>query len=225
MCDHNEKEVNESEVDDLDVDKAEVDESEDISSEVNEAVRKYNSLGRKLTYADYASWDDDNRYELIDGVAYFISAPSVAHQSILTEITRQLANYLFGKTCRVFASTFDICLFGKGDEDTTVVQPDVLVICDRTKIENGRYCNGAPDLVVEILSLSSSKRDRFIKLKKYLQAGVREYWIVDPDHKSITVHILENDKYVIYAYDENDVLPVNILDDCDIILSYVFSDL
>ena len=193
--------------------------------EVNEALRKYNSLGRKLTYADYASWDDENRYELIDGVAYFISAPTVAHQSILMELSRQLANYLIGKPCKVFAAPFDICLFGKGDDDDTVVQPDVIVICDRSKIENGRYCNGAPDLVIEILSPSSSKRDRFIKLNKYLQAGVREYWIVDPDHKGVTVHILENDKYMIYAYEDNDVLPVNVLDDCDILLADVFSDL
>jgi len=191
--------------------------------EVNEAVRKYNALGKKLTYADYASWDDDNRYELIDGVVHAMSAPNAAHQRVLVELTRQIANYLVGKPCEVFAAPFDICLMGKGDEDDTVVQPDILVICDERKLENGKYCNGAPDLAIEILSPSTASLDRIKKLNKYLQAGVREYWIVDPVDKNVVVNILKNGKYVISKYVETETLPVNILDNCNISLPDVFS--
>jgi len=193
--------------------------------EVNEAVRKYNSLGRKLTYADYASWEDDNRYELIDGVVHMMSAPSAAHQRTLQEIFRKLANYLDDKPCEVFVAPFDVCLFGMGDEDYTDVQPDILVICDRNKLENGKYCNGAPDLAIEVLSPSTSRIDRIIKLDKYLQAGVREYWLVDPVDKCVAVHILENGKYVISAYDDTKTVPVHVLEGCEIDLSDIFNSL
>jgi len=194
----------------------------DTTNEVNEAVRKYNSLGKKLTYADYASWDDDNRYELIDGVVHAMSAPSLLHQNISMELSRQLANYLVGKPCRVLAAPSDVCLFGKGDEDDTVVQPDVLVICDERKLENGKYCNGAPDLVIEILSSSTASLDRIKKLNIYLQSGVREYWIIDPIDNSVVVNVLENSKYVISNYKGTDTVPVFVLDGCNISLADVF---
>jgi len=190
--------------------------------EVNEAVRKYNAQGKKLTYADYASWDDDNRYELIDGVVHMMSAPTADHQRILIRLVRKLADFLDDKPCEVFAAPFDVCLFGKGDEDNTVVQPDVLVICDDKKTANNKYCNGAPDLAIEILSPSTSRLDRIKKLNKYLQAGVREYWIVDPDDKNIIVNILDDEKYVIYAYDDNDIISLHVLDGCKISLSDIF---
>ena len=182
--------------------------------DVEEASRAYKKQNR-YTYADYASWDDETRYELIDGVAYAMSAPSVVHQRILGELYRQLANYLLGKACEVFIAPFDVCLFSMGDDDSTVVQPDLLVICDHTILDK-RRCNGAPDMVIEIISPSSSGYDRIKKLNKYLQAGVREYWIVDPADKGITVHILENGKYVISAYETTETISVNILEDCKI---------
>ena len=190
--------------------------------EVNEAVRKYNALGKKLTYADYASWDDGNRYELIDGVVHAMSAPNATHQRVLLNLARKIADYLDDKPCEVFLAPFDVCLMGKGDEDDTVVQPDVLVICDERKLENGKYCNGAPDLAIEILSPSTASLDRIKKLNKYLQAGVREYWIVDPVDKSIVVNILENSKYVVTEYNGADTAPVFVLDDCNISLPDVF---
>ena len=196
-----------------------MDESEFV--EVNEAVRKYNSLGRKLTYADYESWDDENRYELIDGVVYSMSAPSTAHQSILVELLTQLNIFLKGKQCRVFAAPYDVCLNGLGDNDDTVVQPDILVICDNTIIDAKR-CNGAPDMVIEILSPSTSKRDLFIKLKKYQNAKVCEYWIVDPVSKSVNVHILENGHYVIHSYENHDEIHVDVLPGCVIKLQELF---
>ena len=193
--------------------------------EVEETARKYERAERpgRYTYADYASWDDENRYELIDGVAFIMSAPSTVHQRILTEMLRQLANFLYGKQCEVFIAPFDVCLNARGDDDDTVVQPDILVICDDSKLDKKR-CNGAPDLVIEIVSPSSSRHDRFKKLNKYLYAGVREYWIVDPDDKILTVHVLEDSKYVIGAYGSDDSVPVNVLEGCEINLSEVFAD-
>ena len=188
---------------------------------VNEAVRKYNSLGRKLTYSDYEIINDGNRYELIDGVIFLMSAPSAAHQSILRELTVQLSVFLKGKQCMVFPAPFDVCLNGLGDKDETVVQPDIIVICDK-KIIDAKRCNGVPDMVIEILSPSTSKIDLLTKLKKYQTAGVCEYWIVDPDSKSVNVHILEKGKYVIHLYECNDDIAVNVLTGCVINLSEIF---
>jgi len=188
--------------------------------EVHEAVRKYNE-NKRYTYADYESWDNGNRYELIDGIAYLMSAPSTAHQGIVMELSRQFANYLKGKTCKVFAAPYDVCLTGLGDEDDTVVQPDILVVCDDSKIDEKR-CNGAPDMTIEVLSPSTSRRDLFLKLKKYQAAGVREYWIVSPGARAVNVHILINGQYVISSYERDDTIPVSILDGCSIELAEVF---
>ena len=195
---------------------------DDINNlEVNEAVQKYNSLGKKLTYADYELLDDGNRYELIDGVIYLMSAPSTVHQSILIDLVRQFAVFLKGKPCKLFAAPCDVCLTGLGDMDDTVVQPDVFVIYDKSIIDIKR-CNGAPDLIIEILSPSTSSRDLFLKLKKYQSAGVREYWIVDPGTKSVNVHILENGHYIIHSYENNDDITVEVLTGCKIILQEIF---
>jgi len=194
--------------------------NENNESEVREAVLKYEEDGR-YTYADYEGWNDGNRYELIDGFVYLMSAPSSIHQSISMELSKQLAVFLTGKQCRVFAAPFDVCLNGLGDEDDTVVQPDILVVCDTTKIER-KYCNGAPDMVIEILSPSTSSRDIFTKLNKYQKAGVREYWVVDPDTMAVNVHILENDCYVIHSYESEDEIAVTVLEGCVIKLPDVF---
>ena len=191
-------------------------------SEVKEAKRKYKPAER-YTYADYASWDDDNRYELIDGEVFMMSAPSVEHERISRELFVQLANFLKGKQCEVFDAPFDVCLSGKGDEDDTVVQPDILVICDKTKLDKQK-CNGAPDMIIEIISPSSTKHDRLRKFNKYKQAGVREYWIADPVDQSIAVHILESGRYFIGAYKGEGSIPVHVLEGCEIDLSGVFSD-
>jgi len=190
------------------------------NNEVGEAIRKYDA-DKRFTYSDYESWDDGNRYELIDGFAYMMSAPSTAHQSILMDLSRQFATFLKGKQCKVFAAPCDVCLNGLGDEDDTVVQPDLLVVCDETKIEKKR-CNGAPDMTVEILSPSTTKQDLLTKLVKYQKAGVREYWIIDPDTEIVNVHILENGHYIISSYEKYETIAVNVLDGCVITLSDVF---
>ena len=197
----------------------------DSYSEVNEAVQKYKrDRDKKFTYADYESWDDENRYELIDGVEFMMSAPSTAHQSILIELSRQIANFLKGKSCRVFTSPYDVCLNGLGDDDYTVVQPDILVVCDKSKIDEKR-CNGAPDMVIEILSPSTSKRDLLIKQVKYQEAGVREYWIVDPDYKMVKVYAQNNGYCMVKVYRCDESIAMTVLEGCTIALPDVFSDI
>ena len=152
-----------------------------------------------------------------------MSAPSVMHQSISMEFSRQLAAFLVGKPCKVFASPFDVCLSAMGDDDDTVVQPDIVVVCDGSKLDSKR-CNGAPDMIIEIISPSTSRHDRIVKLNRYLQAGVREYWIADPDDKAVTVHTLDNGRYIISAYEGTETVSVEVLDGCKITLTDVFTE-
>ena len=133
-----------------------------------------------------------DRYEIIDGTAYMMGAPTVVHQTISGELFGQFWTFLKGKPCQVFAAPFEVRLFPKEDDsDDTVVQPDLLVICDRSKIADGRACRGAPDLVVEILSPSNTGPAMFLKYSKYLKAGVREYLVISPETREIQTHIFE----------------------------------
>ena len=135
------------------------------------------------TYGDYRQWPEDERWELIDGVAYLMSAPTTNHQGILVELIRRVANFLEGKPCRVLAAPCDVLIprVDQQDEDDvdTVVQPDLLVICDRSRIRKNVVW-GAPDLVVEILSPSTSRKDLHEKFVLYQRSGVKEYWVIDP---------------------------------------------
>ncbi|MDR3172406.1 MAG: Uma2 family endonuclease [Treponema sp.] len=169
------------------------------------------------TYADYLEWNDGKRYELIDGRAYMLAAPSTDHQSISGELFRQFSNFLLGKSCRVFAAPLDVRLF-----DKTVVQPDLLVVCDKTKLDK-RGCNGAPDMVIEIVSPSNGAEEMLRKFQKYLQAGVREYWVVDLDDRVIQVHILDKGRYISSVYDGDAVVPVSILPGFSVELNALWS--
>ncbi len=175
------------------------------------------------TYADYCEWYDGERWELIDGVAYAMSpAPTPTHQSISREIVLQLAAFLQGKPCKVFYAPFDVRLDADKDDDT-VVQPDIVVICDRSKIDK-KGCKGAPDLIVEIVSPSSSRHDRLLKFNKYLESGVKEYWIVDPSDKTVMVFLLQEGAKAV-PYGETDKIPVGVLPECIIDLEPVFADI
>ena len=179
---------------------------------------------QRYTYADYCTWDDDERWELIDGVPYAMSpAPSPAHQTVSSNIHYQLFNFLKGKPCKLFPAPFDVRLNAAGDFDDDVVQPDIVVVCDRSKIDN-KGCNGVPDMVIEILSPSTAKHDKVLKFNTYKRAGVREYWIVDPDYKTVQVYILENGRYFIRSYAETDMIPVHVLEGCVISLPDVFTN-
>jgi len=187
--------------------------------EVKETALKYE---KKYTYADYESWDDGNRYELTDGKIHMMSPPSQKHQEISGELFVQFHNFLRGKACKVLAAPFAVRL-NADKEDDTIFEPDLLVVCDKSKLD-GKRCNGAPDLVIEILSPSTASRDRVTKFNKYLQAGVREYWIVDPESKTVSVHILENGKYVVQSYGDTGEITVSVLEGCIISAEDVFAE-
>lgn len=143
-----------------------------------------------FTYGDYLKWDDGERWELIDGIAYNMTpAPSRFHQQVSLELTVQLANQLRDSGCRLYAAPFDVRL-PEGEESDdhvrTVVQPDISVICDSSKLDD-KGCKGSPDLIVEILSPATARKDVKEKFLRYERAGVREYWIVDPSGKTVTV--------------------------------------
>ena len=179
---------------------------------------------KRFTYADYLTWDEEERWELIDGDAVMMAPPSSTHQWILMELASQLHNYLKGKSCRVFPAPFGVRpLEREGDRPAdvrTVVEPDISVICDLSKIDE-HGCKGAPDLIIEILSPATSRRDRLVKYDLYQRAGVREYWIVDPDIRTIQVYTLEDGRYHA-AQLFNDTVKVGVLEDCVIDLQGVF---
>lgn len=186
---------------------------------------------QKYTYGDYLAWPDDERWELIGGVPYSMTpAPSRRHQAVTGEIYRQIANYIKtnGGPCQVYVAPFDVRLpkGGEKDEDIdTVVQPDIVVVCDRKKLDR-RGLRGAPDLIVEVVSPATASKDKRDKFLLYERAGVREYWIVEPEAKLVTVFTLAGGRYGrpdVYA--EPDQVPVGIFPDCRIDLAAVFADL
>jgi len=188
-------------------------------SKVEEALVDYNRL---YTYSDYLQWDDDKRRELIDGVPYLMSAPNRMHQEISRNLLVQLVEILKGKPCKVYHAPFDVRL-NADTLDNTVVQPDLLIVCDHSKLDKAG-CKGAPDMVVEILSPSTSRHDRILKFKTYKKSGIREYWIIDPDTSILDVHILKDGDYIIHPYAAEDTVPVHILEGCKINLSEVFEE-
>lgn len=179
---------------------------------------------KQFTFADCLTWDGEERFELIDGDAVMLAAPSSVHQWISGGLFGQLYTYLRGKKCRVFAAPFSVRPFEKdGDlpEDVrTVVEPDLSVVCDLSKIDS-HGCKGAPDLIIEILSPSTARMDRFIKYDLYQRAGVREYWIVDPDTRTVQVYTLEDGRY--HAAELfTDTVRAGVLEECVIDLKEVF---
>lgn len=149
-------------------------------------------------YGDYLTWPDDVRCELIDGVAYLMSpAPDLAHQDVAGEIFRQAANALRGKPCRPFIAPVDVRLPKQAEADDkidTVVQPDVLVVCDNGKLDR-RGVRGAPDWIVEVVSPSTAGHDQIRKRKIYEAHGVREYWLIHPIDRVLTVYRLSDGEY------------------------------
>jgi Uma2 family endonuclease len=173
------------------------------------------------TYADVLEWDESVRAEIIDGELFMLATPATAHQRILGKLYIKIGNYLEGKPCEVFPAPFGVRLFPKDDlSDDTVVEPDIVVVCDPSKLDE-RGCNGAPDLAIEILSPSNRYHDKLVKFQKYLAAGVREYWIVDPDGL-VEVHILDAGRYITAMYGAADEAPVSVLPGCVINLRDVF---
>jgi Uma2 family endonuclease len=148
---------------------------------------------QRHSYGDYRHWPEDLRYELIDGVAYSMApAPSLRHQDILGEIFRQVANALRAGPCRPFIAPFDVRLPRVNEADdqiATVVQPDLSVVCDPSRLDE-RGCRGAPDWIVEVLSPATAGHDQILKRDVYERAGVREYWLVHPVDRVVMVYRL-----------------------------------
>ncbi|MDR0670133.1 MAG: Uma2 family endonuclease [Treponema sp.] len=165
----------------------------------------------RFTYADYLEWEGPERYEIIEGEAFMMSSPTVEHQTILGELLVQLAIFLHDKPCKVFAAPLDVRLFPEEDRsDDTVVQPDILVVCDKSKLSKSSV-DGPPDLVMEILSPSNTHKLMLLKFESYLNAGVREYWVLDPEEKRVQVNILEKGRYSSSVYKKDAVIPVSVL--------------
>ena len=174
----------------------------------------------EYTLDDYYARPDERRVELIDGVFYDMSAPAVIHQKILGELHllfRECTDAHEGE-CEVYLAPCDVRL---DMDNKTMVQPDLLVICKEYDLGAKRF-EGAPDLVLEILSPSTRSKDMLLKLYKYQNAGVKEYWIVDPDHETVLVYDFREDNFYPEKYDFDSVIPIHISDgQCSIDFSRV----
>jgi Uma2 family endonuclease len=149
----------------------------------------------QFNYSHYLNWPGDERWELIDGAAYNMTpAPSRVHQEILVALLNKFYNFLEDKDCRVYVAPFDVRLpEGEEREETirTVVQPDLVVVCDPAKLDD-RGCLGAPDLIVEITSPSTAGKDLKEKLNLYERMAVKEYWIIQPTDQTVLVFSLDS---------------------------------
>lgn len=188
-------------------------EQTDMIDMVAEAPAYHVKRQGEYTLEDYYALPEERRVELIDGVIYDMTAPTTVHQTVALQMAHQIENYIeeHGGNCVPFIAPVDVQL---DCDDRTMVQPDVIILCDLSKNIN-RCIYGAPDFVVEVLSPSTRKKDLRIKLAKYAAAGVREYWMVDPEKRQVIVYWFEpsdsdekSDTVTIYGFDEQ--IPVQI---------------
>ena len=164
----------------------------------------------KLTLEQYELLPAEQRVEVFDGAVYNMASPSQTHQALSMQLSTVINNYILRKKepCSVFTAPFAVKL---ADQPLTMVQPDIMIICDKDKLDQKR-CNGTPDFIIEIVSPSTSSDDYIRKLYYYKTYGVREYWIVDPKRKLVTVNYFEGNLVnVQYSFDS--VIKVNIYDD------------
>jgi len=196
---------------------------EDNQNIIKDPAAEYN---KEYTYADYIKFEFDEMVELIKGKIFKMSpAPKSYHQEILMNLSRLVANFLVGKSCKVYPAPFDVILpFNLKDKNKarSVVQPDISVVCNLSKIED-TGCVGAPDWVIEILSDSTSKTDLNDKYDLYEEAGVKEYWIVYPKDYIVQIFVLVNGVYERRpAMTRNDKVSSYTMPDLEIDLSDVF---
>jgi Uma2 family endonuclease len=186
-------------------------------------------VSKRYTYADYLTWLDDRRMELIDGFIHFMSAPVRIHAHVSMELSTIIRTFIKKRKgkCRIYYAPFDVRLPSNNETEDSkiynVVQPDICVICDLSKLDD-KGCIGAPDLIVEVLSPSTLKNDWNYKFNLYEAAGVREYWIIDPKTKVVNVFLLQPDgKYDFgTVYECNQKAPVHIFEGLEIDLSELF---
>ncbi len=189
-------------------------------------------LNKRYTFADYLTWIDDKRRELWGGfIKMMTPSPNLNHQQLSTALFGTFYSFFKKnkKQCQLFHAPFDV-RFPKIDkkvdkEIDTVVQPDIVIVCDKSKLD--KYgCIGAPDFIAEIISPSTAKRDMEDKYKLYEQNGVKEYWIVFPREQFINAYYLENDKYVLAGvFTREHSIPVKIFDNkLEIDLKEIFEE-
>lgn len=182
----------------------------------------------RYTFEDVLSWDKSSRAELIRGIPMLTAPPARVHQQAVMELSAQLHAYLQGKKCRVYPAPFAVRPFARKSDSPgttdTMVEPDITVICDPDKLDD-LGCKGAPDLVIEVLSPSTQRHDRFVKFNLYERAGVKEYWIADPQSKTVQAFVLADGRYAAHGfYEAEEKAPVSVLEGCVLDLSPVFSD-
>lgn len=192
-------------------------------------------LSKTYTYADYLTWQFSERLELIKGWIYKMPAlpsgrtpaPRRVHQKIEGNLFLKIGAYFEHKSCDVYQSPFDVRLLkNKGQTDqeiTTVVQPDICVICDLEKLDD-RGCLGAPDLIIEVLSPSTMKKDYYEKFDLYEENGVKEYWLVNPEGRSLQIFCLENGQYQEFdtLEDKEEIITSKLFPELSIPMTSVF---
>ena len=172
---------------------------------------------QKYTFADYDSWPEGERWEIIEGIPYAMTAPSRLHQKIVLKLGNQIDQYLEGKTCEIYPAPFNVRLPVENEADElieTTVEPDLSIICDPDKLDD-KGCRGAPDWIIEVLSPSTTLRDMNTKRDLYQQQGVKEYWIVHPLERWVMLYTLDETgnyaKPLVVGMDE--ATPVNLFAD------------
>ena len=183
-------------------------------------------FSKKYSFADYLNWSFTERIELLKGLVFKMSpAPSTTHQRISWQLSGRLYNYFKNKDCQTFSAPFDVRLPKESaaeNEIFTVVQPDLCVICDPNKIDE-RGCIGAPDLVIEILTPSNTTKEMKNKFEIYEEAGVREYWLVEPNDRVVLIYILVDNIYQGLApITEEDLLKSTIFEGLEMPLKEIF---
>ena len=169
----------------------------------DEIMKLNEQLAGKTDYTaeDIRKLPEDVRAELIDGQIYYLASPKTRHQNLVVQFSTELNSFIRqnGGACKVFVAPTDVCLDG---DDKTLLEPDIFVVCDKKKIHEDA-CYGAPDLVIEITSKSTRKRDYGIKMMKYRTAGVKEYWVVDPDRQTVLVSWFEDESVnCLYSFED-----------------------
>lgn len=201
-------------------------EREETKNKINEPFTDYG----RYTYADYLTWQLDEMVELIKGKVFrsAAAAPRRIHQEISGKVFNKLFNFLEKHPCKVYEAPFDVRLpvkSKKNEDIDTVVQPDICVICDKSKLDV-MGCIGAPDLIVEILSPGSNKKELKNKYEVFEESGVKEYWIIHPDEQTVMTYTLTTGKYIpSRLFTSGDVIESNSIPGFRLDLEYVFKDL
>lgn len=183
-------------------------------------------LSKQYTYSDYLLWQFSERVELIKGFIKKMSpAPNVNHQRISQNINFEILSLFKNDSCAVFVAPFDVRLpIPYAKKNTTVVQPDLCIICDEAKLDE-QGCNGAPDLIVEILSPNNSKHDVDTKFKLYEESGVKEYWIVEPNERLVLVYTLQNNTYIgLKPFTEGEIIVSPLFPDLKVEVTEAFKN-